>query len=33
LSTLIEDVVRSTGATTVYTHGQKDSHQTIERWR
>jgi LmbE family N-acetylglucosaminyl deacetylase len=24
---LIEDVVRSTGATTVYTHGQKDSHQ------
>jgi LmbE family N-acetylglucosaminyl deacetylase len=24
---LIEDVLRSTGATTVYTHGQKDSHQ------
>lgn len=24
---LIEDVVRNTGATTVYTHGQKDSHQ------
>jgi LmbE family N-acetylglucosaminyl deacetylase len=24
---LIEDVVRSTGATTVYTHGERDSHQ------
>jgi LmbE family N-acetylglucosaminyl deacetylase len=24
---LIEDVVRRTGATTVYTHGEKDSHQ------